>query len=139
MDSRNVAGRFVNYTLQDDGENLSPVEKILRTRFLSDENKAVVYQKVQQVVDPMITYGNVVDAMYESFERSLFLVLNTVDEMNAVFIKSFSDKRKTSLIAMARSRERGFVKSNIPSNFLPRPSFNLQDNSNDKILEFKFR
>jgi len=139
MDSRNVAGRFVNYTLQDDGENLSPIEKILRTKFLSKENMDVVYRMVQENIDPMVTYGNVTDAMYESFEKSLFLVLDTVGEMNTVFMKNFAEKRKTSMDAMSRSRDRGFVKSNIPSNFLPRPSFNLQDNSNDKILEFQFR
>jgi len=139
MDSRNVAGRFVNYTLQDDGENLSPLEKLLRERFLSKDNKDVVYRMVQSQIDPMVTYGNVTDAMYECFERSLFLVLDTVKEMNDVFIQKFAQKRKTSLEAMSRSRDRGFVKSNIPSNFLPRPSFNLQENSNDKLLEFQFR
>lgn len=139
MDSRNITGRFVNYTLQGNGENLSPIEQQLRSKFLSNENKDVVFRQVQESIDSMVSYGNVTDAMYESFERSLFLTLGTVGEMNNEFLRTFAGKRKTAMQAMSRSRERGFAKSNIPSTFLPRPSFNLQDDSNDRILEFEFR
>ncbi len=139
MDMRNTTGRFVNYTLQGNGENLSPAEQQLKGKFLSKENKDLVFGMVQRSVDPMVTYGNVVDAMYETFEGSLYLVVDTVEQLNELFIKRFQDRRKASLEATARSRQRGFVRSNIPENILPRASFSIQDESHDKIVEFRFR
>lgn len=139
MDMRNTTGRFVNYTLQGNGENLSPAEQQLRAKFLSKENKDSVFAMAQRTVDPMVTYGNIVDSMHETFEGSLYLVVETVAQMNDLFIKRFQDKRKASLEATARSRQRGFVRSNIPENILPRASFSLQDDSHDKIVEFQFR
>lgn len=139
MDMRNTTGRFVNYTLQDNGENLSPAEQQLRGQFLSKENKDSVFGMVQRSVDPMVTYGNVVDSMHETFEGSLYLVVDTVEQLNELFIKRFRDRRKASLEATARSRQRGFVRSNIPEHILPRAAFSIQDESHDKIVEFRFR
>lgn len=139
MDMRNTTGRFVNYTLQGNGENLSPAEQQLREKFLSKDNKDSVFGMVQRSVDPMVTYGNVVDSMFETFEGSLYLVVDTVEQLNELFIKRFQERRKASLEATARSRQRGFVRSNIPEHILPRASFSVQDESHDKIVEFQFR
>lgn len=139
MDMRNTTGRFVNYTLQDNGENLSPAEQELQRKFLSKENKDAVFGIVQTSVDPMVTYGNVVNAMHQTFEESLYLVVDTVKQFNDLFLERFQDKRNASLEATTRSRQRGFVRLNIPANILPRASFSLQDDSHDKIVEFQFR
>lgn len=127
---------YLKYSLAEDGDNLSPFEKQLRSRFLTNENKNLVFKSAQTSVDAFITYGNVVDAMYETFTNNLHSNPSTVDELNTFCINEMKKKKNLCQQGTLRSRN-NFIRASIPSNFLPRPSFSLQDEeSYDKILEF---
>ena len=127
---------YPNYSLAEDGDNLSLFEKKLRSQFLSKSNQSVVFSVAQRNVDPLITFGTVVDQMYESFTGNLHLSPHSVESLNSSTIGSLIRKRDLSNSATIRIRERDFARSKIPSNFLPRASFKLQEDSDDKILEF---
>jgi len=134
-----TSSRYLQYSIQESNEALSPSEKILRRGFLSKENTNVLIDVVHRNINPSETDGNVVDAMHETFERSLYLDPDTISELNNIFIKNFKATHDASVNAMTRSRERSFTRSNIPTNFLPRASFSVQEDSHDKILEFSRR
>ena len=124
------------YSLAEDGDNLSPFEKRLREQFISRSNQSVVFSSAQQNVDPLITFGTVVDEMYDTFTANLHLSPHSVEILNSRTISTLIRKRDMNNNATVRTRERDFTRSKLPTDFLPRASFRLQENSDDKILEF---
>jgi len=126
---------YLRYALAEDGDNLSPFEKQLRDQFLTDANKISVFKIAQSEIDPFITYGNTVDSMYETFTNYVHRIPTTVEELNGYCISEM--KKKKNLCQQGTLRERNkFIRAEIPSNFLPRASFSVQDDSYDKLLEF---
>jgi len=126
---------YLRYSLAEDGDNLSPFEKQLRERFLSDENKKTIYKMAQSQIDPFITYGNVIDSMYESFTNFAHMNPTNVEEINAFCIEEMKKKRNLCQQGTLRTRNR-FIRASKPSTFLPRASFSVQEDSHDNILQF---
>ena len=126
---------FLKYSLAKDGDNLAPFEKKLKAQFFSNENQKIVFENAQKSVDPFITFGNVVESMHETFDNSLHLTPNNVNQLNRICIEKLSKKKNLCQQGTVRSRNT-FIRANIPTNFLPRASFSLQEESNDHILEF---
>jgi hypothetical protein len=117
--------RFISYSLGH--ENLSPLEGRLRAEFMSCENKKAVFVSVQTRVSPTIGFGAVVDAMHDTFLKSLSRSPTGVDELNRYLIERVVDQHARSIENSAKSREFGFVRGKIPSSMLPRPSFSLPE------------
>jgi len=132
-----MAQQGLNYSLNKDEDfALSPAEKKLRTEFLSKDNQAFLFTNTKNLVDPNISYGRVVDFMYEIFTMSLSKDPQSVQFLNNLCINEIRRKIKLNTKATVRVRDRGIKRANIPENFLPRPSFSRQEDSHDKILEF---
>ena len=127
---------YSSYSTAEDGDNLSPFEKRLRTQFTSKSNQSIVFSSAQKNVDPLITFGNVVDEMYDTFTANLHLSPHSVELLNSRTISTLIRKRDLHNNSTIRTRERDFTRSKLPSDFLPRASFRLQEDSDDKILEF---
>ena len=126
-----------NYSLNEYGDehNLSPFEKRLRTQFFSEENKKKIFSMAQRSIDAFITFGNAVEEMYDTFDNAMHLTPSTVEELNNICIEQM--RKKKNLCQQGTLRERNkFIRANIPTNFLPRASFKLQEESNDDIIEF---
>ncbi len=126
-----------NYSLNEYGDehNLSPFEKRLRQQFFSEENKKHLYSMAQRSIDTFITFGNTVEAMYDTFDNSMHLTPSTVEQLNNICIEQMRKKKNLCQQGTLRARN-NFIRANIPTNFLPRASFKLQEESNDDIIEF---
>lgn len=131
-----MAHSGINYASNKDEDfALSPSEKALRVQFLSPDNQQYMYQNTKKLVNKDISYGRVVDFMYETFTNSLSKAPQTVVYLNNLCINAIRVRTTLNTKAIIRTRDRGIKKANIPQNVLPRPSFSNQNDSNDKILE----
>lgn len=127
----------MNYSVRsEENSKLSPFEKTLRNEFLSEQNTLFLFENTKKLIDKNISYGNVVDQMYETFTLSLSDNPPSTSYLNNVCINKIRSDFERKTNAIIRTRERSFIKSNIPQNFLPRPSFSAQEDSNDRLVEF---
>jgi len=126
----------MSYYLQKEEDfNLSPSEKALRAAFLSNDNQMYLFENTKKFVDKNISYGRVVDEMYTTFTTSLANNPPHVSYLNNICINSIKKKFNMNSAANERTRDRAFTRSNIPKNFLPRPSFTESQDSNE-VMEF---
>ena len=126
---------FTKYATAEVQDNLSPFEKKLRERFLSNSNQMDVFHKAQLEINPQITFGNVVDSMYETFDHNLHDSPTTIEKLNN--LSMFHMRRKHSISTKSQIRTADLhSRSNIPRNILPRRLFELQEDSRDNIVEF---
>lgn len=131
---------FDNYSVKHE-ERLSPSEKILREEFLSDSNKRLLYKSVSENVSSTITYGTVTDFMCDVFTESLHLGPILVDDLNRIVLEKIVKVHNASVSESSRRRELSFVKHNIPGSFVPRPSFVIEDDDEERgkfTIEFPF-
>ncbi|CAN0299133.1 unnamed protein product [Ectocarpus sp. 6 AP-2014] len=106
---------------------MSPNEHAIKNIFFSEANTSRVHGSAQAHVHASISYPTVVDAMHKEFTVGLGgREAVNVDTLNRNTINTLHDSHQKHLHAVAHSREVGFEKSRIPTNFLPRASFELQ-------------
>lgn len=119
--------RYIGRSLDID-EAMTPKEKVVKEEFLSKENSLRVFGSAQRHVNPTISYSNVVDAMHKEFTQGLGgSAPVSVPSLNQTTIDNLSISYTKHIVAMHQTRRVGFDTSKIPSNMLPRPSFNLQE------------
>lgn len=128
--------RIFSYSL--DKTSLLPSEKVMKAKFLSEENKLVVWRSATRLVYPTITFGNVVDEMENVFNLSTYDLPSSVKDLNNRTIEKLQRDHERHIRGTARSREFGFVNGKIPSTMLPRPSFSVEDEKEDDFND-KFR
>lgn len=130
--------RIFAYSL--DKSSLLPSEKIMKARFLSDDNKLVVWKLATRSVNPTISFGNVVDAMENVFILSTYDLPPSVNDLNVRTINKIKEDHERHIKGTAKSREFGFVKGKIPSTMLARPSFAMEkNNEEEEDFSDKFR
>lgn len=109
-------------------EPMTPKEKIIKTEFLGKANTLRVCASAQRYVNASISYATVVDAMHKEFSIGLGGSAPVkLDTLNQTTINNLHESFQKHLKAVAHTREIGFENSRIPTNMLPRPSFNLQE------------
>lgn len=125
---------FTKYGVAEEQDNLSPFEKKLRERFLKNSNQIAVFTQAQSI-NPQITFGNVVDSMYDTFSQNLHESPTTVERLNDLCMIHIRKKHAISTKSTLRTADL-HSRANIPSTILPRRSFEMQDDSYDKIVEY---
>lgn len=109
-------------------EPMTPKEKAVKNEFLGAANTRRVYKSAQNHVNARLSYATVVDVMHRQFTLALGGASRVVvDDLNQATINSLYESNEKHLKAMAHAREVDFTNSRIPTNMLPRPSFNLQE------------
>ncbi|CAN0368086.1 unnamed protein product [Ectocarpus sp. 6 AP-2014] len=109
---------------------MTPNEHAIKNVFFSDANVSRVHVSAQTHVHANISYPTVVDAMHKEFTVGLGgREPVNVDALNRNTMNTLHDCHQKHLRAVARSREVGFENSRIPTNLLPRASFELQTDS----------
>lgn len=121
--------RLISRSL-DIEEPMTPKEKEVQRLFFGKENTLLVHGSAQRHVNPSMSYSTVVDAMHKQFTVGLG-GSDPVDvaSLNQATIDGLYDSYQKHVKAVEHTREVGFEKSRIPSNMLPRPSFNLQEDA----------
>lgn len=121
--------RFLSRSL-DIEEPMTPKEKEVQRRFFEKENTLLVHVSAQRHVNPNMSYSTVVEAMHKQFTLGLgSSAAVDVDTLNQATVNGLHDSYQRHLEAMAHSHDVGFDNSRIPTNLLPRPSFNLQEDA----------
>lgn len=119
--------QFIGRSL-DIEEPMTPKEKIIKNEFLGKANTLRVCASAQRHVNASISYSTVVDAMHKEFSIGLGGSAPVkLDTLNQTTINNLHESFQKHLKAVAHTREIGFENSRIPTNILPRPSFNLQE------------
>jgi len=110
-------------------EPMTPKEREIKAKFLGTANIERLYTSAQRHVSAGISYATVVDAMHDEFTLALGGSHTSlrVDDLNQATVDKLYESNAKHLRAMAHAREVSFNNSKIPTNMLPRPSFNLQE------------
>lgn len=91
---------------------------------------------VREKVDSSLSQGHVVDTMHDVFTRALggqdSLDVGLIDKINAEVVTLASQRKARSDQASKLSRRVGFERSKIPSSILPRASFSLEADDEDR-------
>lgn len=117
-------------------EPLRPAEKDLRGRFHSTENIRLVYSKAKSDVNPGVSYFDVTTTMDTVFRSAIRTEnLPRVSEMNSLVLRKLSDATDRTARSQKQYSERIYHNSNVPTHFLPRPSFDLNTNDKDDTME----
>ena len=133
-----IMSRFFDFSLyKRTDELLRPAEKELSGRFHSIENIQLLYKRALSEVDPKIPYADVTTAMDAIFRLSITTEkLPSVSEMNTSVIRKLSATSKRDSTSQKLYSERVFVNSNVPTRFLPRPSYRDDKDDDDQRIEF---
>jgi hypothetical protein len=128
--------RFSDFSLyKRTDELLRPAEKDLSDRFYSTENIQLVYKKALSDIDKGVSYSHVMTTMDAVFRLAITRREDfpAVSDMNAgVLRKVYNDTARVN-VSQKQYTERVFSKNNIPTNFLPRPSYrSLNDGDDDE-------
>lgn len=129
--------RFFDFSLYRRTEELlRPAEKELSGRFHSAENTQVVYKKALSEIDPNVSYADVTTTMDAVFRLAIQTQdLPEVSEMNNSVLRKISNAMERMNTRQNRYAERVFTNSNVPTRFLPRPSYSSRDDDDDDIIE----
>lgn len=94
---------------------------------------------VREKVDSSLSQGHVVDTMHDVFTRALGgqdgvdgVNVGIIDKINAEVVTLASQRKARSDQASKLSRRVGFERSKIPSTILPRASFSLEADDEDR-------
>ena len=125
------------YSLKID-ERLSPSEIVVQTDFFSQANINHLVLMVRGSVDSSYSHGDVHDAMDEVFTRTLGSRRDDVviSNMNSDVVALMLKRKVASNQASKISRRVGFENGKIPATILPRASFSLQSEEEEKGYEF---
>ncbi|CAM9204822.1 unnamed protein product [Pylaiella littoralis] len=121
--------RFIEYGLHKrTDELLRPAEKCLRGLFYSPTNTDFLYKKTLSDVDPGFSYGDLETIMDEVFLAAIATDdLPDVSDVNERVLDRIRKSAERINIRQVRYIERAFEHSNIPTRFLPRPSYASRD------------
>lgn len=125
--------RFSDFSLyKRTDELLRPAEKELSGRFHATENIQLLYKKAVSEIDTTVSYHNVTRTMDTVFRLAIQTEdLPGVSDMNASVLRKLSDFARHNEASQNRYAERTFTKSNVPTNFLPRPSYSSHRGDSD--------
>jgi hypothetical protein len=125
--------RFSDFSLYNrTDELLRPAEKRLSCQFYSTVNIQLVYKRAQSEIDSYIPYSDVTTAMDAVFRLAIRTEnLPGVVEMNTDVLHRLSDATERTNTSQHRFAERVFKNSNVPAQFLPRPSFSSHNDDKD--------
>lgn len=120
-------------------ERLSPSEIVVQNRFFSQANINHAVLMVRESVDTSYSHGDVYDAMDEVFTQTLGSKngVGTADDgiinkMNSDVVAQILKRKLASNQASKVSRRVGFENSKIPAAILPRASFSLESEDEDR-------
>lgn len=120
-------------------ERLSPSEIVVHKRFFSQANISHAALMVRESVDNSYSHGDVYDAMCEVFTRTLGGKNGVgskdggiINEMNSDVVAQILKRKLASNQASKVSRRVGFENSKIPAAILPRASFSLESEDEDR-------
>lgn len=120
-------------------ERLSPSEIVVQNRFFSQANINHAVLMVRETVDYFYSHGDVYDAMYEVFTRTLGEKNGVsskddgiINKMNSAVVAQILKRKVASNQASKVSRRVGFENSKIPTAILPRASFSLEAEDEDR-------
>lgn len=128
--------RFSDFSLyKRTDELLRPSEKDLRDRFYSAENIQLIHKKALSDIDKGVSYSHVMTTMDAVFRIAITKTVDSSDvsDMNVgVLRKIYNDIARVN-VSQKRYTERVFSNHNLPTNFLPRPSYrSLNDGDGDE-------
>lgn len=125
--------RFSDFSLyKRTDELLRPAEKDLSARFHSTENIQLVYKKALTELDSGVSYSDVttnMDVVFRLATRSEDLP--DVHQMNMNVLERLASAAESANANQKRFAQRVFTNSNVPTRFLPRPSYSSNTDEND--------
>lgn len=130
----------MNFFALKQDERLSPSETSIQNKFYDHENISRVLHMVHESVDNFYSQGNVVDVMHDVFTQMLGENVNVrnfdgiVGRMNDAVVERVRDRKMASNRASQISRRVGFETNKIPSKFLPRASFSLEEEDEEEFM-----
>ena len=119
-------------------ERLSPSETSIQKNFYDQTNVTRVLAMVRERIDNFYSQGDVVDVMHTVFTQFLGENFNVsfssgiVDKLNDAVVAQVRRRKMASNKASKISRKVGFETNKIPGKFLPRPSFSLESEDEDR-------
>lgn len=125
--------RFFDFSLyKRTDELLRPAEKELSRRFHSTENISLLYKRALSEVDDDIPYSDVTTMMDTVFRHAILTPnLPQVADMNTGVLRKLSHSAEEVVASQQRYAERVYKHSNVPTQFLPRPSYSSHDDGED--------
>ena len=125
--------RFFDFSLyKRTDELLRPAEKELSGRFHSTENIGQLHKRALSEVDIDVSYSDVTTMMDAVFRHAINTEnLPQVSEMNTDVLRKLSHSTERMATSQQLYAERVFKNSNVPTQFLPRPSYSSHDNDED--------
>lgn len=125
--------RFSDFSLyKRTDELLRPAEKELSGRFHATENIQLLYKKAVSEIDTAVLYHEVTRTMDAVFRLAIQTEdLPSVSDMNTSVLRKLSDFARHNGTSQKRYAERAFTKSNVPTSFLPRPSYGSHGGDSD--------
>jgi hypothetical protein len=129
--------RFFEFSLyKRTDELLRPAEKDLRNRFYSPVNTDLLCKKAVSGVDSGVSYVDVKTIMDVVFRTAINTDnLPEVSDMNNRVLGKIQTDAERLNTGRDRYAERAFVKSNLPTRLLPRPSYGT--NGDDAVDLFR--
>lgn len=125
--------RFSDFSLyKRTDELLRPAEKELSGRFHATENIQLLYKKAVSEIDASVSYHHVTRTMDSVFRLAIQTEhLPSVSDMNTSVLRKLSHFARHNETSRNRYAERSFTQSNVPTSFLPRPSFSSHRGDSD--------
>lgn len=129
--------RFFDFSLyKRTDELLRPAEKELSGRFHSTENIQLLYKRALVEVNPRTRYADVTNEMDAIFRVAIKTEqLPSVSEMNTSVMQKLYAVTQREATSQKQYADRAFDKSNVPSHFLPRPSYSNDKDDQDETIE----
>ena len=134
--------RFLEFSLSKrTDELLKPAEKSLHKEFNTNENQQLVYKTVITQIDSRASFRSVMDEMGSVFRSAISGdSLPSVEDMNRMVYQRMSNSLRREDLHTKRYVSRTFENSNLPRTFLPRPSMDLdvdsQESRGKHLIEF---
>lgn len=123
--------RFSEFSLYKRTEDLlRPAEKDLSGAFHSTENIQLLFKRARTEVASDISYSDVTVAMDDVFRLAITSDnLPRVTDMNTAVIRKLIGAAERMSSSQKRYTDRVYKNSNVPAQFLPRPSFRFDQNN----------
>lgn len=119
-------------------EPLSPSETVVQRQLFDKSNINRVVVMVRDSVGELYSHGHVVDVMHEVFtqilggKEGLGNSGDIVQRFNSAVVKKVLNRKMASNKASMISRRVGFETNKIPATMLPRASFSLESEDEER-------
>ena len=126
--------RFTQFSLvKRTDESFRPSEKKLDSEFNSKDNTTVVYRLVMSKIGNQIQYIDIVETMKLVFRQAISSDDHpSIEQMNNLVVEKLVRKSEIHVSRQQAFTKRTFENSNIPQNFLARPSMSIDKNEDDE-------